>query len=347
MLKLVLLFLSLAVSLVIAEGIVRLFGLAPAMTSTPWSSNVRVVEDPEYRYYVHTNSLGLRDSREFPRDSPSTRVLFIGDSFTFGNGVSNEDTISFKTESILNHETSRSWTVINAGVPGTGTRAEERQLQRVLARINVNAFVLFYFVDNDPYETQQEYESESHPGHGPGSDSASVRMRAALGRYSALYRFLRLRLATEGTLRAFPYTIFDQCDPAKVKTFERMDALMRASVDGMKQIAREKKLTFLAVLIPRREQVSTAAFDKFKQSYRVSRYPYDRLLPQKRILEDVFGPEGISTFDLMSVFEDTNPDKYYYRFDGHFNPEGTTLVAQQLAKLLQNAMPSGKEERRH
>jgi hypothetical protein len=311
-LSVLLLLVSTVFSLLAAEVIVRLLGAAPAGTITSWSPHIRVVEEPESRYYVHTNSMGLRDSREFSRDSPSTRVLFVGDSFTFGSGVSNDDTIAFKTEAILNQETSRSWTVINAGEPGAGVRAEEHQLKRILDLINVNAVVLFYFVDNDPYETQQEYERESTPGRSSGVAPTSVRIKAIVAQHSALYRFLRLRLSTAGTLRAFPYTIFDQCDPAKLNTFTHMDSLMLASIKEMERLTRERNLVFLVVMIPRREQISAAAFQGFKQNYRVGQYPYDRFLPQKRVLEHVFRPEGIAPLDLMSSFEGLDPDKYYY-----------------------------------
>jgi hypothetical protein len=333
-LSVLLLLVSTVVSLLAAEVIVRLLGAAPAETSTRWSAHIRVVEGPEFRYYVHTNSIGLRDSREFSRDSPSTRVLFVGDSFTFGNGVSNEDTVAFKTEAILNQGTARSWTVINAGQPGTGTRAEEHQLKRILDLINVNAVVLFYFVDNDPYETQQEYERESTPGRSSGAAPTSVRIKGIVGQHSALYRFLSLRLATAGTLRAFPYTIFDQCDPAKLETFTHMDSLMRASTHEMERLTRERNLVFLVVLVPRSEQISAAAFEAFKQNYHVGQYPYDRLLPQKRVVEHVFRPEGIAPLDLMGALEGLDPDKYYYRLDGHFNPEGTSLVSAQIADLI-------------
>jgi hypothetical protein len=327
-------FFSSAVALLIVEIIVRVVVAAPVSSSIRWSDNIRVFEGPEFRYYIRTNSIGMRDAREFARDSASTRVLFIGDSFTFGNGVSNEDTISAKTEALLNQGSKRSWTVINAGQPGTGTRAEERQLRRVLDLINVDAVVLFYFVDNDPYETVQEFASERASGPPPPAPSSFLRLKSFLTVHSALYRFLRSRLATQGTLRAFPYTIFDQCDPAKTGNFREMDSLMRASVHGMQQLARERNFVFRVVLIPRREQISGAGFEKFKQNYRVGRYPYDRLLPEKRVRENVFLPEGITPLDLMDPLEGADPDKYYYRYDGHFTTEGTSLAAAKVADMI-------------
>ncbi len=337
-LSVLLLFVSILLSLSAAEVVVRLLGFAPGFTRTSWSANIQIVEGPEYRYYVHTNSVGLRDSREFSRESPSLRVLFLGDSFTFGTGVSNEDTISYKTEAILNQDTARSWTVINAGQPATGTRAEERQFKRVLDLINVNAVVLFYFVDNDPDETQREYERENTSQLYSHDAPRSVRLKAILSRHSALYRLLVLRLSTVGTLRAFPYTLFDQCDPAKKETFSYMDSLMRASIRGIEKLAQERNLVFLVVLIPRSEQLSAAAFERFKQNYNVSKYPYDRLLPQKRVVERVFRPEGIIPLDLINLFDGADPDKYYYRDDGHFNANATSLVAAQMAHYIRSAL---------
>jgi hypothetical protein len=51
-------------------------------------------------------------------------------------------------------------------------------------------------------------------------------------------------------------------------------------------------------------------------------------------VEHVFRPEGIAPLDLMGALEGLDPDKYYYRLDGHFNPEGTSLVSAQIADLI-------------
>ena len=67
-------------------------------------------------YNVVTNSLGFRSNVEFETargDRP--RIIFLGDSFTAGFGVDNDDRFADRAGELLGAE------VYNAGITGTGT----------------------------------------------------------------------------------------------------------------------------------------------------------------------------------------------------------------------------------
>src|SRR3990172_1768091 len=100
--KLLLLVLSTAASLLLAEAAVRIIMPQDLYTNTSWYQ-----ADPVYhfrhrenldrdmrwgeRYHLRTNDRGLREDREVPYDPAGKwRVLIHGDSFTFGNGVERE-----------------------------------------------------------------------------------------------------------------------------------------------------------------------------------------------------------------------------------------------------------------
>lgn len=75
---------------------------------------------------VRTNALGLRDD-EIPEKKPphETRILGLGDSFTFALGVRFEDLWVQQLERILNDDAgSRRFQVVNAGVAGYNSRQE-------------------------------------------------------------------------------------------------------------------------------------------------------------------------------------------------------------------------------
>lgn len=67
---------------------------------------------------VRTNSAGIRSDREFSRERvPGTpRILFVGDSYTFGDGIANEYTF----QTVLEETYLRGWEVLNLGVSGYG-----------------------------------------------------------------------------------------------------------------------------------------------------------------------------------------------------------------------------------
>jgi len=70
-------------------------------------------------YHVTTNSQGLRATRELdPHEGRAVRVLCLGDSFTFGVGVNDNETYPAQLEAILKAKyPGRSIEVLNAGMP--------------------------------------------------------------------------------------------------------------------------------------------------------------------------------------------------------------------------------------
>ncbi|HEY3175141.1 MAG TPA: SGNH/GDSL hydrolase family protein [Candidatus Polarisedimenticolia bacterium] len=77
---------------------------------------------PELPYHIHINSLGFR-GREFPlRKEPGTlRVLCLGDSYTFGHHVADEEAFPAVLDRLLNEATAKAGRrveVINAGANG-------------------------------------------------------------------------------------------------------------------------------------------------------------------------------------------------------------------------------------
>lgn len=77
---------------------------------------------------VTTNSRGLRGLREVPRPKPAgeRRILVVGDSFTFGDGVPDADVYTAKLEARL-----PGVRVVNLGVLGYGTDQQYLRLRQM------------------------------------------------------------------------------------------------------------------------------------------------------------------------------------------------------------------------
>jgi len=100
------------------------------------------------------NSLGLRD-REYSYEKPAgtRRILVLGDSFTWGYGVSDEEVFTEVLERRLQSQ-GRNWQVINTGVSGWGTGQQYLFLKSEGLRYQPDVVVLAFYLINDPKEVR-------------------------------------------------------------------------------------------------------------------------------------------------------------------------------------------------
>ncbi|MGB0717093.1 MAG: SGNH/GDSL hydrolase family protein, partial [Phycisphaerae bacterium] len=82
------------------------------------------------------NALGIREPWDsLPVDDNRLRIGFVGDSFTYGEGVERDDAFPQLIESMLNDRLERSVVTINFGEPGTDAEAQlaiYKRLQPIL-----------------------------------------------------------------------------------------------------------------------------------------------------------------------------------------------------------------------
>src|SRR5207253_3371467 len=85
-------------------------------------------------HVVRINSLGFRGTEITRQPAPGTlRVLALGDSQTFGNGLDLSETWPQQLEERLQGARGERWEVVNGGIPGTDTWQHEIVLRRLLA----------------------------------------------------------------------------------------------------------------------------------------------------------------------------------------------------------------------
>ena len=97
-----------------------------------------------------TNSKHLRD-REYTYEKPEgwKRILVLGDSFTWGYGVANDDIFTEVLEERFENE-GKQWEVLNAGVSGWGTDQEYLYYVRDGVKFTPDIVVLAFYIGNDP-----------------------------------------------------------------------------------------------------------------------------------------------------------------------------------------------------
>ncbi len=82
--------------------------------------DTRISEDAWPFFGVISNGHSLREDQRIPFEKPTgqTRILFLGDSCTFGYGVAHDEAFPHVVESMLREKSGKEVECINAGVPG-------------------------------------------------------------------------------------------------------------------------------------------------------------------------------------------------------------------------------------
>ncbi len=114
-----------------------------------------------YQHRVEVNSLGLRGPELAPKQPGERRILFLGDSLTYGQGVAGDETVAAALEQALRaRDTSRPWSVVNAGLRAYGTSHELGLLEELGARIQPDVVLLgWYWNDVSERAIQPTFEA--------------------------------------------------------------------------------------------------------------------------------------------------------------------------------------------
>ncbi len=98
---------------------------------------------------VKTNNDAMRDDRNYAVEKPGglKRIIFLGDSYTFGWGLSLEKTITKQLDSQLNKKSKVE--VMNLAVPGFNTEEEVAILENAGLKYSPDIVIVMYYL-NDP-----------------------------------------------------------------------------------------------------------------------------------------------------------------------------------------------------
>lgn len=105
----------------------------------------------------HTNAEGFRD-RNHEVNSSATKIAVLGDSFTMGTGVSEDEMYVPQTEKILNTQDSNTkYEVFNFGVSGFALTNYKTILERNALKYHPDLVVIGFCASNDHYELGSDF----------------------------------------------------------------------------------------------------------------------------------------------------------------------------------------------
>lgn len=288
--------------------------------------NVRLrYRRPDFDTLVRHDADGWRQP-EPPRPAdPARRILVLGDSFTWGWGVSQGELFTDRLQVRL----SPTVAVYNRGVIGFGTAQEYLLLERELAATNYDAVVLMFFI-NDVADN-----SDGKDGHRPYFELVDgqllPRNQPAAPQTSPVQRFFkdhsRAYLFVEFELGQLKRRLAGEADDERryreSKALDYHDlpgyAVTARLLDEMNRSARAHGARFFLVYIPQRSEFELE-----------SPYPYVRAV--RAMIEDITRRAGIPVVDLSAPFREQAKAgrELVYPIDAHWTPAGHQLAADVL-----------------
>ncbi|MGR9074434.1 MAG: SGNH/GDSL hydrolase family protein [Gammaproteobacteria bacterium] len=277
----------------------------------------------EYDALTRINEKGYRG----PAAEGAPDVVFLGDSFTFGVGLSEEETFPFIFCKKLRQSCA------NLAFPGAGTISELDRFEEFLVREQWRPRHVFLFVlamtgflgaGNDLYDNYRRNESypaaepnrpepalqEKPVSESPDTVEALLGYRKTLLRHSNLFRVLKYR---------FGPAIKQYVSPAA-----------------------DQKVLEAALKITKRQ---LARLDGLSGRYG---FAYDIYLIHP--VQDILRGSDRNTLEaLRSISPRTvkstaslfyrSPERFYFPLDGHLNPEGSRKIAGYLIAEFENRPP--------
>ena len=295
----------------------------------------------EYHTSVHVNSDGLRGEMTGPVDC-RLRVLVIGDSFVFGQGVEASDAFPAKLQAALRTRGIASQ-VMNAGVRGYGTAQEVAWLRTYGMMLSPDIVVMGVFLGNDiqdnmlapaahraiPAELARTSGKWWHNGLTQwlfGNSHLYVLLRD-VPRHWKMHRTSIGRVDVAYLSKTYPAAAVTEDTEAMRRT--------ATAVEEFARMTREAGVEQLAVLIPDALQVGPWRSDLAKElAGKGIRLDFDY---PRRIFTDLFAGHGVAVLDLSGTLRDSvaGGKVLYYPVDGHWTPLGHDVAASTVADFVQ------------
>ncbi|MGI9304575.1 MAG: SGNH/GDSL hydrolase family protein [Gammaproteobacteria bacterium] len=265
---------------------------------------------------VRVNSLGFREREVSPRPAPDVyRIAVVGDSFTFGQGLTEEARFTNLLERKLNADGLR-YEALNFGRSGTETVDHIEILRDVVLGVNPDFILLQWYIN--------DMEGNDHGGRPQyrrliPSDVLSGHLFS----HSALYYLLNLLWTQfQDKYRFGPGYTYSEYMVARFENARGKDSLAaRWALNEFVDLCERDGVSVGFVVFP----------DTAEEL--LGTYPLGFLLDR---VKDVCEQRGIPCVDLRATFADVHPASQLRvnRFDGHPGVLANSLAAGEIMKTF-------------
>lgn len=361
--NLALFFLTCLVLLIISEALLRI-GIAEPPGVQQFDNVLHHAQIPniisqgrtnEFDVTIKTNSLGLRDNEILPKETFDYRILMLGDSFTWGFGVEQEETFSQLLEKTFSAH-GRKIDVVNAGVVSYSPILEYAYLKNYGLQLKPDIVILNF----DMSDLKDDYKYEKNAiitadgeliGFSKPNAASNIALLLKLktidfakGIVDNMYgriphkKQLNLPHVLNITNNHYAVTRFDIDEESAANYWKRSFSY----IQKINELCYANNITFILSVHPYGHQVSPDewAYGRHRFGFANDQIYSDR---PEQILREFAQTNDILFNSLFEPFQQSKNIQLFFPYDGHFNKNGHELAAEVFFTRL-SEMLSGSNE---
>ena len=292
-----------------------------------WKNAPNINKEVKNHGSIRTNAQGMRNDEDFPLTSSTgrPRLMILGDSYSFGHGVSNEQTYAYQLAELM-----PDWDVINLAVSATGTDQNYIMYEQYGEKFSPDIVLLgFYLLDFN--RNTFSFRDYAKPMYVPREDgSLKLTHSPVLSPKELLDEYQSGRRQIGGWHYSYAVAAFQKVLTTHVKRGRTEGSLPRRTLTGImekyNQRVRSNGATPVWVIFPIRD-----ILEKDESKYEVI----------GEFAEAEARRMGMLVLNLDSVFRDyleSHPEvKTLWRpreIGGHLSEEGNKVTARAIYDLL-------------
>lgn len=305
--------------------------------------NVQVVHQSiETHADIRTNSLGVRGPEPSLRREDEIRILNIGDSFTLGIQVAENETASQQLATHLSRDWNRTVTGWNAGVDGYGTQQATELARRLIPDLKPDLIVLRFYLgndlrDNDRWAARSKEAPPIMAEGGPSSERWNG-VHRFMSRWSRLYAHLLAwnamrRAASDPRLQEMADELTPYVD-AQARL--RLLPATQAAFQQLSSLCEEVSIPCVISWVPPAHVIHTERADATFDIFGLNADHSD----PKAVLDSLQSivPKNLTSCDPTSALSNgAQNEELYFVFDPHWTAAGHRVAATAEAQCIQSA----------
>ncbi|MBD3155413.1 MAG: hypothetical protein GF368_02035 [Candidatus Aenigmarchaeota archaeon] len=300
---------------------------------------------PEFSYNISTNSHGFRDTEhELEKSNNTCRVLFLGDSSTFGYTVERNESFVRLFEKKLEDSSEKNVEVMNLGVGGFSTTEEYIVLEKYGIKYSPDVVIMVSTIGDFYDSLAYEKRSENPP------ETLIFKIYKKSRFLNWLYWRFKFSMLGDKILKFFGVSKFTintmnfQAELVKEnynsQMVNRSIELVEEAINDSNDLCEKEGCKFVVTYLPTAHQVDEKEREIFEEEFNLNGTDYNMNSPQE-ILEKITNEKSITYLDFTKEIKELQRESnLYWETDGHFNKKGyrafSNLLYESLGPLICN-----------